>query len=73
LFNGAVYYLRRKVNMGSSEEWDPSKPLDDKELEEEVQQKARAKARLEHLTQEQLDKLKKGQSTAKKRSILGNL
>lgn len=59
--------------MPSNEEWDPSKPLEDNELEEEVQQKAKAKARLEHLTQEQLKKLQKGQSTAKKKSILGSL
>lgn len=41
------------------DEWDPSKPLDDKEEEEEVRKTARARARLKHLESEELAKLDK--------------
>ena len=42
-----------------TEEWDPSKPLEDKDLEEEAQSRAKQRARLKYLEDENLAKIKK--------------
>lgn len=49
----------------NQEEWNPSKPLDDKEAEEEAQARAKARARVDFLT----DELKKKNAPPRKKGI----
>ena len=43
----------------TEKEWDPTQELDDKELEEEVQSKSKARARLDYLVEQNKAKIKK--------------
>lgn len=52
--------------MPKEDDWDPTKPLADEEDEAEVQRKANARARLDHLVEEAKKKVKK----EKKRGML---